>query len=434
MTASSNLIINNSNPFEGKVSIPGDKSITHRTIMLSSLCNGTINISNALISDDCQHTINACRELGVNITIKEQIISVKGRGLNSLKKPKNKLYAGNSGTLMRIISGILAMQDFSSTISGDESLNTRPMKRIEDPLKMFGANIISENSMPPLLFKPSQNLKAISYTNNLPSAQVKSCLIFASLFVDGISVITEKIKTRDHTERLLEYLEYPISIKNNMINVSGKKSFKCKDLTIPSDISSAAFFIVAALIRKDSKLILKNIGLNKLRIGLIEILMEMGANIKIANQSIVCNEPIGDIEVQYSELKPINISGEKVSTLIDELPILFIACATCKGISEFHDIEELRFKESDRIKSMEDGLNVLGIKTSSTTNSLKIFGDSFNGGIIDSNHDHRVAMSFIVAGTISKKPITVLNTKNISTSFPNFKNTINSIGAEVYEI
>jgi len=434
MTVSSNLIINNSNPFEGEVSIPGDKSITHRAIMISSLCNGKINISNALVSDDCKHTINVFRELGVNIEIKDDMVSVTGKGLTSLKKPNKKLYAGNSGTLMRIIAGILATQDFTSSISGDKSLNTRPMKRIEDPLKMFGANIISKNSMPPLSFKPSKSLKPISYVSNLPSAQVKSCLIFAALFIDGTSVITEKTKTRDHTERLLEYLEYPISIEDNAINIFGKKSFKCKDIVVPSDISSAAFFIVAALIRKDSKLVLKNIGINKLRIGLIEILIEMGANIRVFNKSVICNESVADIEVQYSELKPINISGEKISRLIDELPILFIACAVCKGISEFHDIGELRFKESDRIKSMEEGLNVLGIKTLSTTDSLKIFGGSFNGGIVNSNHDHRVAMSFIVAGAISKKPITVLNTENIPTSFPNFKTTINGIGAEVYEV
>ena len=434
MTVSSHLIINHSTPFEGEISIPGDKSITHRAIMISALCNGKVNISNALISDDCEHTINVFRELGVNIEIKEHVISITGKGLMSLKKPNKKLYAGNSGTLIRIISGILATQNFTSSIGGDESLNARPMKRIADPLKILGANVVSKNNMPPLSFKPTQNLQPISYVNNLPSAQVKSCLIFAALFIDGTSVITEKIRTRDHTERLLEYLEYPISIKDSKINIIGKKTFKCKDIIIPSDISSAAFLIVAALIKRDSKLILKKIGINKLRIGLIETLIEMGANIKILNETMICNELVADIEVQYSKLEPVKLAGENISRLIDELPILFIACAACKGISEFHDIEELRFKESDRIKSMEDGLNILGIKTSSTINSLKIFGGSFNGGIVNSNHDHRVAMSFIVAGAISQKPITVLNTQNISTSFPNFRNTINSIGAEVYEV
>tara|TARA_B110000014_G_scaffold123395_1_gene84843 strand:+ start:153 stop:1457 length:1305 start_codon:yes stop_codon:yes gene_type:complete len=434
MTVNSNFIINNSNALQGDLTIPGDKSVTHRAIILSSLSNGNSKIFNGLQSEDCKKTISAFESLGVKINIKDDFIEVFGAGLNSLKKPKSVLDAGNSGTLIRLLSGILATQNFESSISGDESLSTRPMERIIKPLTLMGANITSNNNKAPLLFKPSKNLKVINYSSRIPSAQVKSCIILASLFISGISIIRETIQTRDHTEQLLKYLEYPIEIKSNEITISGQKELSAKDIFVPSDISSASFFIVAALIKENSNILLKNIGINPLRTGIIDVLIEMGADIKILNKSFKGSELIGDINVKYSQLKPIKISGSIVSRLIDEFPILFIACATCKGVSEITDIEELRHKESDRIRAMEVGLKKLGIIVSSTLNSITIKGGNFNGGIVDSFGDHRIAMSFIIAGLVSRKPITVTNTDNINTSFPNFFSILRKQKAELFKI
>ena len=434
MTVNSNFIINNSSALQGDLTIPGDKSITHRAIILGSLSNGNSKIFNGLQSEDCKKTVSAFESLGVKIDITDDFIEVFGAGLNSLKKPKSILDAGNSGTLIRLLSGILATQNFESSICGDESLNTRPMKRIIDPLTLMGANIKSNNNKAPLLFKPSKDLKVIKYSSNIPSAQVKSCIILASLFIPGTSIIRETIQTRDHTEQLLKYLEYPIEIKNNEITISGQKELLAKDIFVPSDISSASFLIVAALIKENSNIILKNIGINPLRTGIIDVLIEMGADIKILNKSFKGSELIGDISVKYSKLKPIKISGSIVSRLIDEFPILFIACATCEGVSEITDIEELRHKESDRIKAMEVGLKKLGIIISSTSNSITIKGSDFNGGIVDSFGDHRIAMSFIIAGLVSRKPITVTNADNINTSFPDFFSILRKQKAELFKI
>ena len=434
MTVNSNFIINNSSALQGNLTIPGDKSITHRAIILSSLSNGNSKIFNGLQSEDCKKTISVFESLGVKINIKDDFVEVFGAGLNSLKKPKSILDAGNSGTLIRLLSGILATQNFESSIGGDKSLSIRPMERIIEPLTLMGANIKSNNNKAPLIFKPSKALKAIKYSSNIPSAQVKSCIILASLFIPGISIIRETIQTRDHTEQLLKYLEYPIEIKNNEIIISGQKELLAKDIFIPSDISSASFFIVAALIKENSNIILKNIGINPLRTGIIDVLIEMGADIKILNKSFKGSELIGDISVKYSKLKPIKISGSVVSRLIDEFPILFIACATCKGVSNITGIEELRHKESDRIKAMEVGLKKLGIIVSSTSNSITIEGGNFEGGIVDSFGDHRIAMSFIISGLVSRKPITVTNTDNINTSFPDFFSILRKQKVELFKV
>jgi len=258
-------------------------------------------------------------------------------------------------------------------------------------------------------------------------------MIFAAIYLQGESIIKEKIATRDHTERLLSYLDYPIKIIGNNIHITGQGRINAKEIRIPNDISSAAFFIVAALIKENSKLFMRDINFNERRIGIIKVLEKMGAKISINNKRHETNDTIVDISSEYSPLKPINISGDVISDLIDELPILFIACAACKGVSNINNIEELRYKESDRINSMERGLNILGIKTESTQGSIKIHGGDFTGGIVDSYGDHRVAMAFSIAALISKKPITILNTDNISTSFPNFIDILTEIGVELYE-
>ena len=300
------------------------------------------------------------------------------------------------------------------------------------PLESFGALIKSKDQKLPMNFKSSDIMKPIKYHSPIPSAQVKSSLILAALHIKGESVISEDVKTRDHTERLLKYMEYPILVDKETITLKGCKNIIAKDIEVPSDISSAAFFIVAALIIKGSDITLTNIGVNPLRTGIIDILLKMGANIKLTNCRTICNEPVADIKVKYSQLKPINISGDIISRLIDELPILFIACATCNGLSLIEDIHELRYKESDRIEAMENGLKKLGITIVSTENSMKITGGTFSGGIIDSYGDHRIAMSFLIAGLVSSKPITVLNTSNINTSFPNFEDILRNQKIDIY--
>ena len=434
MTNSSSLIINQPNNLTGEIFIPGDKSITHRAIMLGSLSNGRLDIKNSLLSEDCKRTIDAFIKLGVDITIDDTTISIYGKGLNALKPPCSIIDAGNSGTLARLISGVLAVQNFDSSISGDSSLVKRPMKRIIDPLTLAGANISSNDNLMPLSFKQSGKLKVINYTCLIPSAQIKSCLILASLFLDGTSIIKETIKTRDHTERMLQFLDYPISIDDKIISINGNGTIVAKDIRIPSDISSASFLIVGALIAPNSNIILKSIGINPLRTGIIDVLIKMGADIKMVNHTNIGNEPVADIIVRSSVLNPVNLSGDIISRLIDELPILFIACACCEGISVIKDIEELRHKESDRIKSMEEGLTNLGIKVESTTNSIKISGGSFKGGIVNSNSDHRVAMSFLIAGLVSLKPITIIDTDNINTSFPNFVDILRDQNNEIYDL
>ena len=434
MTNSSSLIINQPNNLAGEIFIPGDKSITHRAIILGSLSNGRLDIKNSLLSEDCKRTIDAFIKLGTDITINDTTISIHGKGLNALKPPCSIIDAGNSGTLARLISGVLAVQNFDSSISGDSSLVKRPMKRIIDPLIAAGANISSNDNLMPLSFKQSGKLKVINYTCLIPSAQIKSCLILASLFLDGTSIIKETIKTRDHTERMLQFLDYPISIDDKIISINGNGTIFAKDIRIPSDISSASFLIVGALIAPNSNIILKSIGINPLRTGIIDVLIKMGADIKMVNHTNIGNEPVADIIVRSSILKPVNLSGDIISRLIDELPILFIACACCEGVSVIKDIEELRHKESDRIKSMEEGLIALGIKVESTTNSIQISGGSFKGGIVNSNSDHRVAMSFLIAGLVSLKPITIIDTDNINTSFPNFVDILRDQNNEIYDL
>ena len=431
----SNLIINGSEKFNVEIIVPGDKSITHRALMIAALSNGICKISNYLQSDDCINTISILKNLGVSIDMHEDnSLTINAKGLKSLKKPKKDLEAGNSGTLIRLLSGILSMQDFTSIITGDTSLQSRPMARIIEPLTKMGAVIQSRENKPPLEFSKPVERRCCNEEILIASAQVKSCLILASLFVEGESIIIENIKTRDHTERLLQYFNYDIKIDDNRIKLYGKKDIFAKDIEVPNDFSSASFFIVAALLKKGSQVLIKDVCVNEYRIGLTNILKKMGGQIEFKNLRTNCNEDIADISVSYSKLKAINISGEIISSLIDELPILFIACACASGKSVISDIEELRYKESDRIQSMEKGLIELGIDVLSTESSISIIGGQINGGIVDSFDDHRVAMSFAISGIISSKPITILKTKNISTSFPNFVDTLRQINVEVYEI
>jgi 3-phosphoshikimate 1-carboxyvinyltransferase len=398
------------------------------------MAKGKLLITNFLKSDDCLQTISAMRSLGAKITNFNEQIMIEGVGLNNIKMPNNVIDVGNSGTLIRLLTGLLSVQNFSSIITGDKSLNSRPMRRIIDPLVAHGASIDSNNFNAPLKINGNTKLSPINYKQDVASAQVKSCLMLAALFIKGESKFYEDIVTRDHTENLLEHLGYDIDRSENKISFKGCQKLLAKDINIGSDISSAAFFIVAALILKNSEITIPNVNINKYRTGIITVLKKMGANISITNKRLDSNEELGDLIIKSSELKSLNISGEIISTLIDELPILFIACAVSIGVSKISGIQELRYKESDRIKSMEEGLTAVGIKVTSTIDSIEINGGEILGGKINSYGDHRIAMAFAIAALVSKKSITILDTQNISTSFPNFVDLMRDQGADVYEL
>tara|TARA_Y100000768_G_scaffold320711_1_gene256555 strand:- start:7344 stop:8648 length:1305 start_codon:yes stop_codon:yes gene_type:complete len=434
MSESNNLIVNKSSSLVGMIQVPGDKSISHRSIILGSITEGSLTIKNFLHSDDCLNTISAMRQLGVSITIDENNIHIKGLGLLGLTKPKNTINVGNSGTLIRLLAGVLATQNFTSSLTGDSSLRSRPMARILKPLKSCGADIYSDSFRAPLKINPQKEFSCIEYNQEIASAQVKSCLILAALFIKGEHVFYEKIPTRDHTENLLQHFNYDMQRTDNKLVISGQQKLIAKDIEIASDISSAAFFIVAALISEGSEIVIPNVNINKYRTGIIKVLKKMKATINFKNIREVSNEKVADIEIKYSKLESINLDGEIISTLIDELPILFIACAVSQGTSNISGIEELRYKESDRIKAMEEGLSAIGIKVSSTSDSIKITGSQIIGGKVNSYGDHRIAMSFAIAGIVSKKSITINDTKNISTSFPTFVNLLREQGVNVFEI
>ena len=434
MSVNSNLIVNKSKALFGKIMIPGDKSISHRSIILGSITEGELTIKNFLYSDDCLKTISAMKQLGANIMVYNKKISISGKGLDGLCKPKNIIDAGNSGTLIRLLTGVLSTQNFTSSLTGDESLRSRPMDRIIKPLGNCGAKIISDNSKAPLTINPNSKLSSIDYVQEIASAQIKSCLMLAALFIKGKHSFYEKITTRDHTENLLEHFGCDIERTNNRIVMSGRQKLIANDIEISSDISSAAFFIVAALISEESDIVIPNVNINPYRIGIITALKQMKANINLKNLRVISNERVADIEIKSSKLVSININGDIISTLIDELPILFIACAVADGTSIISGIEELRYKESNRIEAMEEGLKAIGINVSSSYDSIQITGGEIIGGKVDSYDDHRIAMSFAVAGIISKKSVTICNTKNISTSFPTFVDLLRQQGVNVFEI
>ncbi|NIP30782.1 MAG: 3-phosphoshikimate 1-carboxyvinyltransferase [Candidatus Dadabacteria bacterium] len=419
---SKTIISGNSRSLKGEIIPPGDKSISHRAIMIGSLAEGQTNVTGFLNGEDTLSTVNAFRNLGIEINIDGTNIKIEGKGLYGLSKPKTIIDAGNSGTTIRLLTGILSAQDFNSEITGDKYLRTRPMARIIDPLAKMGADITSENSNKLLPLKiRGRNLKAIKYTPPIPSAQVKSCLLLAGLFADGTTEITEKIKTRDHTERMLRYFGVKLDIDSNKISVKKQSQFYGKNLNIPSDISSAAFFIVGALINKGSEVLIKNIGLNPERTGILELLEKMGANIEIKNEKIECGEPVGDLVVKYSKLKGIEIKGDQIPKSIDELPIITVAACFAEGQTIIKDARELRVKETDRIKAMTTELNKLKADITETEDGMIINGiKSLKGDKCSSWGDHRIAMSIAIAATRAEGDTEINDSDCVNISFPEF--------------
>ena len=407
---------------KGEIVVPGDKSISHRSIMVGSIAEGVTEIDNFLLSEDTLATIECFRDMGVNIVEKDKKVKIVGVGLKGLKEPNKPLYCGNSGTTMRLISGILIGQSFSSILLGDDSLNKRPMKRIIEPLREMGGIIEGiEDEFPPLRIEPSESLYGIQYKMPVASAQVKSAILLASLYLIGETTILEKGFSRDHTERMLKYYGTNICRKNNTIFMADSPRLEGKRLFIPGDFSSAAYFIVGALTLKDSEIIIKGVGLNEGRIGLINVLIEMGGNIEVRNLKCLNNELIGDLYVKYSKLKGIEICGDIISSLIDEIPILAVAASLAEGTTIIKNAEELKYKETNRLKVIATELRKLGVIIDELEDGLIIQGsDRLNPAVLDSHMDHRIAMSLSIAALHAEGRSEIKNSNCVNISFPNF--------------
>ena len=422
--------------FVGTINIPGDKSISHRALIIGSQATGIVKVSNLLESADVFSTMNALRKFGVHIVKRGKDYYVYGLVVGGLREYNGTINCGNSGTTARLMMGLLSTYPITINFIGDKSLSKRPMARVINLLREFGANALPENkNTMPFKFLGSYVGLQNDQKLNVPSAQLKSAWCLAALNTKGISTLEERFETRDHTEIMLKYLNANIKVKKSknkkIISIFGKTPIDAKDISVPGDISSAAFMIILALISKNSTVTIKNVLLNPTRTGILDVLKKMKAKIKIKNKKTVCGEIVGDIETKSSNLKATTVSEKMAPRLIDEYPILFIAACFAKGTSNFKGIEELRVKESDRIKSMEDGLKPLGVKISSTKSSVKITGaNSFklNKKIkIDAKGDHRIAMSFYVLSQVLNKSFKIKDFNYVKTSFPSFTKTINTL-------
>ncbi len=430
------FIVKPGGEIRGTIRVPGDKSISHRVVMLGALAKGVTQISGCLEAEDTLATIAVFKSMGVSIEKNSQgQIIIQGVGLHGLKPPKEPLYLGNSGTTMRLLAGLIAGQNFSAEMGGDESLLHRPMNRITEPLTKMGASIlVSDAGTPPLIILGKQRLQGISYNMPIASAQVKSCLLLAGMYAHGKTCVTEPAPTRDHTERLLLGFGYLVKKEGNTVCLKGGGQLYGKSIDVPADISSAAFFIVAACIAKNSEILLEHVGVNPTRTGILDILQRMGANIDLYNQREVNGEQIADIRVRSSNLHGVTISKEEVPLAIDEFPILFIAAACAEGETVLTGAEELRVKESDRIQVMADGLQKLGIEAQPKSDGIIIQGGKIRNGVINSHGDHRIAMSFAVAAIRASGTITIENCDNVATSFPNFVNLAQHVGIGIQKM
>ena len=432
----SNFLTSNSGPLKGSIKVPGDKSISHRSIMLGSIAEGVTRVSGFLEGEDSLATLNAFRDMGVQIERNGSNVVIHGVGMRGLKEPKNPLNLGNSGTSIRLMSGLLSAQNFDSKLCGDESLSTRPMGRVINPLREMGADIFGDDSRPPLTIKGGSKLSGIEYTLPVASAQIKSCLLLAGLYGEGITTVIENGISRDHTERMLRGFGYDVISSNNRISLLGGGSLKGCDIEVPSDISSAAFFMVAGCISKDSSITLNSVNINPTRTGVIDILKLMGGNIELINQRLQAGELIADIKVSSSNLKGIQIPENLVPLAIDEFPVLFIAASCADGETVLTGAKELRVKESDRIQVMADGLTSLGIENHVLEDGIRILGGEFTrqASSIKSHHDHRISMAFAIASVRSKFDIEIEGVDNVKTSFPNFEVLANSIGMSIKQV
>ena len=403
----------------GSIRVPGDKSMSHRSIMLGSIADGVTNVSGFLEGEDALATLAAFRAMGVNITDPEAgRLTIDGVGLRGLNAPDQLMDVGNSGTSIRLMVGLLSGQSFDSIITGDQSLLRRPMARVITPLSQMGALISSREGCPPLEVKGGRALTGMHYDLPVASAQVKSSVLLAGLYASGRTTVTEPAPTRDHTERMLAGFGYQVEKQDGVIGLEGGGTLAGTDIDIPADISSAAFFLVGASIAPGSDLTLEHVGVNPTRDGIIRILRAMGADIDIINPREVGGEPVADLRVRYAPLKGINIPVEEVPLAIDEMPAVLIAAACAEGVTVLSGAEELRVKESDRIASMAEGLSQLGIRNTVHPDGIEVIGGEMSGGVIATHHDHRIAMSFAMAALRATDRVKVSDCAHVATSFP----------------
>ncbi len=419
---------------DAAVAVPGDKSISHRAVMLGSIATGTTHISGFLNGEDCLATLAAMSAMGVDTEQSDATtVTVHGVGLHGLKPPSSALDMGNSGTAMRLMAGLLSGQAFDSTLVGDESLTGRPMQRIITPLEAMGASIGSRDGRPPLEVQGGLSLRGIHYDLPVASAQVKSAVLLAGLYAGGITSVSEPAVTRDHTERMLAAMGVDVSTGNGRIAVPGGQELQGGTVEVPGDLSSAAFVLLAACISDSADVVIKKVGVNPTRTGVIDILRSMGARIELDNAGMRSGEPVADIRVRASQLRGIDVDPSLVSLAIDEFPVLFVAAACADGVTRFSGIGELRVKESDRIGAMAAGLRELGIHVEETQDGAVVHGGRFGGGTVRSFGDHRIAMSLAIAGTVAESAVTVLDTDAVATSFPGFTALFRSLGATIEE-
>jgi len=421
----------------GELRVPGDKSISHRSIMLGSLAEGTTEVTGFLEGEDALATLQAFRDMGVNIEGPDNgRVTIHGVGMRGLKTPAGPLHMGNSGTSMRLLCGLLSGQLFNTTLIGDGSLSGRPMRRVTEPLAEMGAVIgTTEAGTAPLNVCGDQPLRGIRFDMPVASAQVKSCLLLAGLYAKGRTCITEPAPTRDHTERMLTGFGYPVERIGAMACVEGGGKLSATPVEVPADISSAAFFMVGASISEGSDIVLQHVGVNPTRTGVINILRQMGADITLSNEREVGGEPVADIRVRSAPLKGIVIPEDQVPLAIDEFPVLFVAAACAEGETVLTGAKELRVKESDRIQVMADGLHILGVDARPTEDGMVIQGGGagcqLGSGRVESHDDHRIAMAFSMAALRASGPVVINNCANVNTSFPGFVDLAQKTGLRI---
>ncbi len=416
------MLFHKSHPLKGEITVPGDKSISHRGIMLGALANGTTSITNFLKGADCLSTISCFQKMGIEIEETESEILVHGKGLHGLSAPTEILDAGNSGTTTRLISGILAGQNFSCDLTGDASIQKRPMKRIMTPLSMMGADITSvhNNGCAPLHIKGAP-LKGISYQSPVASAQVKSCVLFAGLYANGKTSVTEPFLSRNHSELMLSSFGASIETCGTTATIEPEPVLTAQKVEVPGDISSAAFFIAAGLLIPGSELLIKNVGINPTRDGILRVCKRMGANLELLNTRTQCGEPVADVLVKHSELNGTVIEGDLIPTLIDELPVIAVMAACANGETIIRNAEELKVKESNRLEIIVHHLSEMGCDITGTEDGMIIRGGKpLHGAVLDSYLDHRIAMSFAVAGLVADGETEITNADCVNISYPGF--------------
>ena len=410
-------------PLKGEITVPGDKSISHRGIMFGSIAKGTTEITGFLNSADCNSTINCFRQMGVSITKTDKhTVLVEGKGMRGLSAPADYLDAGNSGTTVRLMSGILSAQPFSVTVTGDSSIQKRPMKRIMEPLSLMGADIISlhDNDCAPLVIN-GKSLHGITYTTKTASAQVKSSILLAGLYADSKTTVTEPAVSRNHSELMLRAFGADLSVSGKTVILNPAQELFAQKVEVPGDISSAAYFIIAGLITPGSELLIKNVGINETRDGIIRAVKAMGGKLTLLNERIACGEKVADILVEYSELNATTIEGKIIPTLIDELPVIAVLAACAKGQTIIKDAAELKVKECNRIDAVTQNLSAMGADITATDDGFIINGGKeLHGTAIETFHDHRIAMSFAIANLVADGENTYDHPECVNISYPTF--------------